>query len=149
MSEFDPQSFLDATIAEPLSKRPPVNPGSYPAEIGEPKPRNWASKDGSKSGVALDVPLTLMLDGAEAQRVGQEKVTITDSMFLDTTPAGGLDIAPGRNRRLRQYLEATGLNNAGFSARQLQGRQVRVAVAHKVDDGTGETYERIGAVAKV
>lgn len=147
-SNFDPQSFLDATMSAPLTKRPPINPGAYSATIGEVKSRAWQSKDGSKSGIAWDVPLAIELPADEAERVGQPQVTITDSMFLDLTDTGGLDVAPGKNRRLRAYREALNLNNPGdsFSGRMMQGRMVRVAVKHDVVEG--EVYERVGSVAK-
>lgn len=148
MSQFDPQQFLDATMTEPLTKRPPINPGSYSAVIGEPKMRQWTSRDGTKSGVALDVPLEISLPADEATRVGQPSVIVTDSVMLDMTEGGGLDTAPGKNRKLRNYREAVNLNNPGdkFSFRMLQGRSVKVAVKH--DAVEGEVYERVGAVAK-
>jgi hypothetical protein len=129
---FDPQAFLDATMSEPLTKRPPINPGAYSALIGEPKTRAWTSRDGSKSGIALDVPLEITLDPNEATRVGQPTVIVSDSVMLDLTEAGGLDISPGKNRKLRNYREALNLNNPGdkFSFRMLQGRPIRVAVKH-------------------
>jgi len=149
MNEFDPQVFLDTAMTEPLTKRPPINPGSYSAQIGEPKMRSWTSRDGAKSGVALDVPLEISLDGAEANRVGQPSVIITDSLFLDFTEDGkSLDVAPGKNRKLRAYREATGLNNPGdkFSIRMLHGRPIRVSVKHDMVES--EVYERVGAVAR-
>lgn len=148
MSTFDPQSFLDATMDEPLTKRPPINPGSYSAVIGEPKTRAWQSKDGSKSGIALDVPLEISLDANEATRVGQPTVVISDSVMLDLTENGALETAPGKNRKLRNYREALNLNNPGdkFSFRMLQGRPIKVAVKHDAVDG--EVYERVGAVAR-
>ena len=148
MSTFDPQAFLDAVMDQPLTKRPPINPGSYPAITGEPKTRNWQSKDGSKSGVALDVPLEISLPADEAARVGQPSVIVTDSVMLDLTEQGALDTAPGKNRKLRNYREALNLNNPGdkFSFRMLQGRPIKVAVKHDAVDG--EVYERIGAVAR-
>ena len=151
MSQFDPEAFLDSTMDQPLTKRPPIMPGSYSAEIGEPKMREWASKDGTKSGLALDVPLTLQLTPEEAERVGQPSVGVTDSLFLDIGSDGkSLDVAPGKNRRLRAYREATGLNNPGdkFSVRMLQGRQVKVAVKHEPAKDSDDIYERVGAVAK-
>ena len=149
MSQFDPEAFLDATIDKPLTKRPPINPNSYSATIGEVKSRAWASRDGTKSGIAFDVPLEVQLDPAEGDRIGQPTVIITDSVMLDLTTDGGIDDGPGKNRKLRAYREATGLNGAGekFSVRMLQGRQVKVAVKHHAADD-GEVYERIGAVAK-
>lgn len=151
MSQFDPEAFLDATLDAPLTKRPPVMPGSYTATIGEVKSRPWASRDGTKSGMAYDVPLEVQLDAAEAERVGQPSVIITDSVMLDLTVDGAIDVAPGKNRKLRAYREATGLNNPGdkFSARMLQGRSVKVIVKHDAaKDGSDDIYERIGAVAK-
>lgn len=148
MRTFDPQAFLDATMTEPLTKRPPINPGSYSALIGEPKSKEWHSKDGSKSGVVLDVPLEISLPADEVTRVGQPSVIVTDSVFLDMTEGGGLDTAPGKNRKLRAYREALNLNNPGdkFSFRMLQGRPIKVAVKHDAVDG--EVYERVGAVAR-
>jgi len=85
----------------------------------------------------------------QAKTVGQPKVTITDSVFLDMKEDGKtLDAAPGKNRQLRAYREALGLNNPGdkFSYAMMEGRQVRVSVRH--DTKSGETYERIGMVGK-
>ena len=149
MSQFDPQAFLDATLDAPLTKRPPIMPNSYSATIGEVKSRAWASRDGTKSGIAYDVPLEVQLDPQEAGRIGQPTVIISDSIMLDLTEDGKIDIAPGKNRKLRAYREATSLNVAGqsFNARMLQGRMVKVAVKHDSGDD-GEVYERIGAVAK-
>lgn len=148
MNQFDPQAFLDATMTAPLTKRPPINPGAYSATIGEVKSRNWQSRDGTKSGVALDVPLEVQLDPAETTRVGQPTVIITDSVMLDLTETGNLDIGPGKNRKLRAYREALDMNKVGdtFSPRAMQGRLVKVAVKHDVNDG--EVYERVGSVAK-
>ena len=149
MSQFDPQSFLDATLDAPLTKRPPIMPNGYTATIGEVKSRAWNSRDGTKSGIAYDVPLEIQLDPAEATRVGQPTVIVSDSVMLDLTETGAIDIGPGKNRKLRAYREATNLNNPGdsFSARMLQGRQIKATVKH--DTVEGEVYERIGSVAKL
>lgn len=117
MSQFDPEAFLQSTMSEPLTKRPPINPGSYSAVIGEPKAKQWSKQDDAtgevKSGVVLNVPLTIDLPADEAARIGQPKVTITGSVFLDMKDDGSLDTAPGKNRDLRMYREALNLNNPG------------------------------------
>ena len=153
MSQFDPEAFLQSTLTEPLTKRPPINPGSYSAMIGEPKAKQWSKQDPDsgevRSGVVLNVPLTIDLPADEAGRVGQPKVTVTDSVFLDMKDDGlSLDSAPGKNRQLRAYREALNLNNPGdkFSYAMMQGRPIKVAVKH--DAKSGEVYERIGAVAR-
>ena len=153
MSQFDPEAFLHSTLEEPLTKRPPVYPNSYTGIIGEPKAKQWSKQDDVtgevRSGVVLNVPIVIELPSDEAQRVGQPKVTVTDSVFLDMKEDGvSLDAAPGKNRQLRGYREALDLNKPGdkFSYAMMQGRMVRVAIRH--EQKNGETYERIGAVAK-
>lgn len=144
---FNPETFLDAAITEKLVKRPPVKVGVYTAIIGEPKIRTWQGKaDPSKSGLAIDVPLELQLPDDEAARVGQAKVTLTGGGFLDALPNGGLDMAPGKNRVLRSFYDATGLNQPGTTPRMLQGRMVKVQVEHEIYEG--EPVERVKGVAK-
>ena len=147
LSQFDPEAFLDSAITTELKKRPPLAVGTYSAAIGEPKSRTWQGrKDPSKSGIALSVPLLVDVPFDQQAAVGQPQVTLTDSIMLDLTENGGLDLAPGRNRRLRQYYDATDLNKPGSTPRMLQGRVIRVAVNHEIYEG--EPVERVGNLAK-
>lgn len=153
MSSFDPNAFLGAALDKPLTKRPPLQAGiPYSAVIGTLKVRNGTStgKDGSpRDWVAFDIPLELDVPTDQQAKVGQPKVTLTDSAFVDTTPSGGLDMAPGRNRKLRLYYDATGLNKPGTTPNHLSGQMVKVIVNHEVaKDGSGDIYERPGAVQK-
>jgi len=143
MSQFDPESYLDATLEEPTEKRPPLPAGTYSATLGEPKARPWNSRDGMKSGTAIDVPV-------EVEHEGQ-KYVVRDSIMLDVKADGSIDNTPGSNRRLRMYREATGLNVAGqaFSFRMLQGRQVKASITHEPSKDGTEMYERVGLVGKV
>lgn len=144
---FDPQQFLDASLTTELKKRPLVTPGVYSAIIGEPKVRTWqGKKDPSKSGLAIDIPLQIQLPDSEATKVGQPSITLRDGGFLDTTDSGGLDMSPGRNRVLRTYYEAVGINRPGTTPRMLQGRTVKVQVSHGVYEG--EPVEEVNGIAK-
>lgn len=151
MSDFAPEVFLGAAITAPLVKRPPADPGRpYDAVVQAPKIRPWSSeKNGvSKSGFAADIALEIQLPPDQASKVGQEKITLTDSVFLDTI-GQALDMAPGRNRGLRRYYDATGLNKPGTTLNMLAGRMVKVVLTHEVaKDGSGDIYERIGGIAK-
>lgn len=141
MSNFDPQAFLDATQNEVNSKRPPVpennadSPdGLYLALIGEITTRS-GEKDG-KPWLQMQVPLKLQL-GAQTQAAlnsGPES-QLTDRVFINLTPSGTIDNAPGKNARQRAYREATGLNTPGFSWRQLSGKMVKVRVKHDLYEG--------------
>ena len=72
-----------------------------------------------------------------------------DRVFLDTRDSGGLDMAPGRNRGLRRYYDATGLNKPGTTMNHLAGQMVKVVLSHDVaKDGSGDLYERIAGIAK-
>lgn len=152
MSNFDPEQFLGAALDAPLSKRPPADAGRpYDATIQTPKIRPWSSEKGgvARSGYAADIPLEINLPPDVAGRVGQPSIILSDSVFLDTTDGGGLDMSPGKNRGLRRYYEATDLNKPGTTMGHLAGRMVKVVLKHDVaKDGSGDLYERIDSIAK-
>jgi hypothetical protein len=152
-SQFDPESFLDSTTTEAATKRPPLPAGStWTAEITELKSRSWTGKkDPSQSGIAFD--LTIKIDVSTNPDTvkalgGLTSVQIVDGIMADTTDAGGLDWAPGKNSKLRRYREALGMNTAGtpFSPRMMQGRMLKVKIKH--DPYEGEIYDKIDSVAK-
>ena len=71
------------------------------------------------------------------------EMTLTDRAFLDLTPQGGIDNSKGKNRAQRAYRDATGTNKAGepFAWRMLQGKVVKVRVAHEVYNGNIQERE--------
>ncbi|MDE2097536.1 MAG: hypothetical protein KGL39_09845 [Patescibacteria group bacterium] len=150
-SLFDPQSFLDAQLTEPSEKRPPLPVGDYTAVIGDIEARAWqGKKDPSKSGIAWDIPLAIEipLDIQSALGLNQPTLSLRDSVMLDLTDNGMIDNAPGKNRRLRMYREATDMNKPGdiFSARKMVGKVVRVKISH--DLWEGQPIERVDGVIK-
>lgn len=151
-STFSPEQFLGAALTEPLTKRPPAPAGRpYSATIQLPKIRPWSSDKGGvqRAGFAADIGLEIQLPPDVAATVGQEKITLSDSVFLDTTDSGGLDMAPGRNRGLRRYYDATGLNKPGTTMGHLAGQLVKVVLSHDIaKDGSGDIYERVAGIAK-
>lgn len=153
-SSFSPEQFLGAALTQPLTKRPPAPAGRpFDATIGSPKFRSGVSeKDPAnpRSWVAMDIPLEIELPADVATTVGQAKITLTDSVFLDTGADGkSLDMAPGRNRGLRRYYDATGLNKPGTTPGHLPGNRVKVVLSHDVaKDGSGDIYERVAGIAK-
>lgn len=153
MSPFDPNVFLNATVTEVNDRRPPLpveNPAAsdtyYTAVIGEvkmaggvsdkdpSKPRNWLQ---ALVPLAIEVPQQLQ----DAMKLGKT-LTLTDRAFIDMTEAGTIDNAPGRNRRQRQYREATNMNKPGdsFSWAKLQGQVVKVKLAHRLIEEPGGSY---------
>lgn len=143
-SQFDPNTFLDAQQTEANTKRPPLpteNPadtnGLYLAVIGEIKTDSGIIGKGDRTGqtwISMVIPLRLQLP-AELQAGGlPPELTITDRAFLDLTPQGSIDNAKGKNRSQRAYRDACGLNEPGvpFAWRMLQGRMVKVKIAHEL-----------------
>lgn len=153
MSTFDPNLFLDATTTEASLKRPPLPIGDYTAIIGEMTPRQWVSpKDATKSGMAIDVQLEIDVPGSVQEQLGltQPTLKVKDGIMLDTTEAGGLDMSPGKNAKLRRYREATGLNIAGkpFNIRMLQGNAVKVKIGHReYPEGSGDLFEQVEGIS--
>jgi hypothetical protein len=152
VSNFDPASFMDATVTEAMTKRPPIPAGrDVIGIIGEPKIRTWqGKKDPTQSGIAADIPIEIDLTAYPDLHkiVGADKVTLVDSIMLDTTEGGMIDTAPGKNGKLRRYREALGMNSPGtpFSFRAMQGRQIKAKIKHETYEG--ELYDKVDAVAK-
>lgn len=154
MSAFDSATFLDASTTDALTRRKPIPAGTeLIGIIGEPKGRqSQGKKDPTATFTFLDLPIELDLTQNPQIRelVGQDKVVLTYGFMVDLTAAGGLDTSPGKNGRLRQIREALQMNTPGqtFSPRNLQGRQIRVKISHRINEMDGEVYDQIDGVAK-
>lgn len=158
-SVFDPAAFLSATTTEVNERRPNIpadNPespdGCYSAMIGEIKPENLKSGTigkGDKTGqpwLQIPVPLKLQLPPA-VQALGLPgEFQLTDGVFVDLTPQGGMDNAKGKNRQQKAYRDATGTNNPGepFSWMMLTGKWVKVKLAHEIYNGN--IVEKVAAI---
>lgn len=147
MSAFDPNVFLDAQQTEVNEKRPPLpteNPedenGLYLAVIGEIKADSGTIGKGERVGqpwVSMVIPLRVQVPAA-VQALGlPPELTLIDRAFLDLTPNGSIDNSKGKNRQQRAYRDATGTNVPGeaFAWRMLQGRTVKVKIAHEMYEG--------------
>jgi len=147
MSGFDPQKFLDAQQTEVNERRPLIpaeNPddanGLYTAVIGEIKTDSGVIGKGDQTGqpwISMVIPLKLQFS-PQIQALGlPPEFQLTDRAFLDLTPQGGLDNSKGKNRAQKNYRDATGMNNPGepFAWRMLQGRTVKVKLAHELYEG--------------
>jgi hypothetical protein len=154
MSQFDPAAFLDATLDAPLVKRPPLPVGDYVAVIGSPTTRTWVSpKDPTKSGVAVDLPLTIEVPAETQSALGLTQATISskDGIMLDLTPSGGIDSTPGKNGKLRRYRDALDMNKPGdkFSFRQMEGKVLKVKIGHReYPEGSGDLFEEVVGIAR-
>ena len=129
MSTFNPDSFLNTSVSEPSSTTfTPVPEGDYTASVKEIKPR---STDSGKA--ILDVTWAID-DAAVADITGMKNPSVRQSIFLDITDAGGLDMGKGKNISLGRLRDALGQNTPGQSWQpgMLVGGVAKVTVKHRM-----------------
>ena len=127
MSNFDPQSFLDASITESLDTK------TIPCPVGEYMAAAAISNRGEVSVKAF---------------VGRDTVTVKQGIMLDTKD-GGLDTTKGKNIGLGRLREAVNMNQAGqaFSFAMLAGQAAKVSVSHRI---AGEdTFAEVKTVGRL
>lgn len=147
-SMFDPNAFMNSTFEEANDTvSVPIPVGEYDAVVEKVDVSAWASKDGSKSGLKLQLIWELMSDEVR-EATGRQKNTVRQDIMLDLTEAGGLDMGKGMNVRLGKLREAVGLNQKGqpFGFPMLHGRMAKVAIKHRPGEQAGEFFAEVGAV---
>ena len=146
---FDPNTFLNTTYEEANdTKITPCPVGEYLAVASKVDAKTWASLDGSKSGVKLEI-LWEIDDANVKQLLGRDKVTSRQNLYLDLNEAGtGLDLGKGKNVGLGRLREALDLNTPGqaFAFSMIEGRLAKVMVSHRVDGE--DIYDEVKKVAK-
>jgi hypothetical protein len=153
MSTFDPSTFMNQTFYGTNStSRTPIPEGEYPMIAKKVEVDPWQSKkDPTKAGLKLNVQWAV--DSAAVREVtGLSEPTCRQSIMLDLTETGGLDMGKGKNVGLGRLREAVGLNTPGqpFSFAMIEGRAAKGRVAWRVaDDGTETIYDEVKAVTKL
>lgn len=145
---FDPNTFLNAQFDETNdTKVIPVPAGEYLAISEKVDIKSWASKDGSSSGIKLEIVWDIQDENVKAL-LGRDSVKVTQQQMLDLTETGALDMGKGKNVGLGRIREALDLNVPGqpFSFAMIQGRMAKVVVSHRT---AGEDiYAEIKKIAK-
>ena len=82
---FDADAFLGSVVTGSNSTKViPCPVGEFPGVIDKIAARQWQSKDGTKTGVALDVTWSVEDDAAK-QATGRENVTVRQGLMLTST----------------------------------------------------------------
>lgn len=151
MSTFDPSSLLDTTTTEINdTKIIPIPEGEYLAVIDTTEVKTWSSKDGTSSGLRLDVTY-LIDDQAAKDATGREKLTVRQGVMLDLNEAGnGLDMGKGKNVALGRLREACDLNQPGqpFAMAMLPGRLVKIKVTQRPGNEPDQVFNDVRGVTK-
>lgn len=146
---FDANQFLDQQIEGANdTKIIPIPVGEYTGVADEVKPRTWTSKDKTQSGVVVDITWNLD-DQALKDSLGRQKVTVRQSIMLDLTESGSIDMSKGRNIGLGRLREALGLNDPSvpFAFAQIVGKIAKVSVSQRVDGE--DIYNDVKGLAKL
>jgi hypothetical protein len=148
---FDANSFLESSVSGSNDTLLiPVPVGEYMAVISKISPRQWQSKNGATTGVALDVFWSIE-DSQVKSELGRDEVICKQGIMLDTNSQGELDMSKGKNIGLGRLREAVGKNNTGelFSFSMLPGMSARVSVKHRDGQNEGEVFAEVKGVAKL
>lgn len=146
---FDPSTFLNQTFEEANSTvLTPCPEGEFPGIAEKVDVNTWQKKDGSASGLKLDLVWDIQDEGVKAA-TGRDPTRVRQSIMLDLTDTGQLDMGKGKNVNLGRLREALDLNQPGapFSFSMIQGRMGKVMVKHRIDNDN--IYDEVKAVAKL
>lgn len=130
---FDPNTFLNMTVEETNdTKSIPCPAGEYLAIAEKIDIKTWSARDGSSSGLKVDILWDIQDDNVKAL-LGRDSVKVGQQQMLDLTDTGQLDMGKGKNIGLGRIREALNLNVAGqpFSFGMIQGRMAKVLVSHR------------------
>lgn len=143
---FDLDTFMNSVTTESGSTAlEPVPFGEYAAVIDDLKPRT------TRTGrLILDIIWSIEDLELKAQ-LDRDKVTVRQSVFIDTTSSGAIDFGKGKNVQLNRVREALGQNKEGesWSPMSLRGAgPARITVTQRMDEETGNTYNDVKQVGR-
>lgn len=143
MSQFDPDMFMNQVTTDSTdTKFTPVPVGEFKAVIADVK----AAKAGDKP--VLNITWNVDSDEARAA-TGMDKPQVRQTIWLDLTEQGGMDMGKGKNVGLGKLREALGQNRAGqpWSPGMLNGCVAMIMVGHRAGKEAGEVFADVKAVA--
>lgn len=130
---FDAESLLNTINTEAGdTKYRPVPVGVYPATVTAVEAREL--EDGR---VVVDVVWELQPNKAVEEEIGIPNPQVRQSLFLDLTEDGKLDMGKGKNVRLNKLRAMFGLNEPGkpWRFQDFVGKSGSILVEHRVSDG--------------
>ena len=133
LSAFDPELFMNSDLESGFETSfTKVPEGEWSATIDDVRIEKIQLKDDKGEAVKMTVNWAVT-DPAVKEETGMEKPIARQGFFLDITDSGTLDRGKGKNVRLGQILEATGIGNDGssWSPAGLKGLSATVQVKHK------------------
>ena len=148
-SVFSPEAFMQSQFTEANETIFVAVPeGEFPAVIKSVECNSWQSRDGSKSGLKLDLVWSVDDESVKAT-TGMTEPQVRQSVMLDLTEQGGLAVGANKNVNLGRLREAVGQNQSGkpWNPMMLQGQVARIAVKHRLYEE--QTFAEVKGVTKL
>lgn len=141
-SAFDPDLILNQQTTDATDTNfVPVPEGEFRAAIDEIKPRTAGDKP------VLEVKWIIDDDTVRAE-TGMDKPSVRQTLWLDLTTQGGLDMGKGKNVGLGKLREALGQNRPGqaWMPGMLVGGVALVSIKHRAGKEAGEIFADVKGV---
>ena len=147
MSTFDPDQFMNSSTNEASDTQYlQVPEGEFAATIDSITPRT------TQTGKALLSVRWKVQDEVAREATGMAEPSVQQTVWLDVTESGGLDMGRGKNVGLGKLREALGQNAPGkpWSPGMLIGGVAKIKVAHSIDKRDNVTINAdVKAVVKL
>ena len=143
-SAFDPATFMNQETEGPMETRyTPLPEKDYTATIGDGENDVVVRK--AEDSILLDV--TYVVHDAElAEKMGMERLSVRQGIFLDVGANGVIELGPNKNVKLGRLREALGQNKPGpWNFAMLRGAGpilISVTIKPDKDDPTVQ-YNRV------
>jgi hypothetical protein len=150
---FDPDTFMNTVETGAMSTEyVPIPQMICPGIIKEVKPRKIEGKDGNDDSYLLDIEW--LLDNEDVrQQLDRKELVARQSIFLDMTPQGTLDMGNGKNVQLGRLREALKQNDPmqPWALSSLRGAGPAMCkIGHRKDTKVeGRVYSEVQSVAKI
>jgi len=110
-STFDVETFLATEVTGVMETNyTPVPANDYTVTVDDITAREVTTDRGQS--IVLDI-IHLIHDDALKEKLGMERLTVRQGIFLDVGPRGEILLGPNKNIKLARLREAVGQNKAG------------------------------------
>lgn len=150
MSAFDPDQFMSMTVDGANDTEYATIPaGEYPAMIADAKMAEREGKEGNKF-YPLDIQWQLINPSQDLiNAMGRDKIIVRQSVFVDFTDGGSLDMGKGKNVGLGKLRDALGQNTPGWRPGMLIGAGPATIKVTQGPDKQGVVRNNVTAVGKM
>ena len=138
-SMFNPEAFMNSTINDASSSQYNVTPeGEFTGIISKIEVKTVGADNKPVINVTWKID-----DESVRQETGLSEPTVRQTLWLDVTEQGGLDMGKGKNVALGKLRDALGQNTPGkpWMPGMLEGGVATVKIKHSIDKRDNVTIQ--------